>query len=154
MDYLEIQFTLTEIERAAQEFWGLVGHHRVFAFHAPMGTGKTTFIAALCKAKGVQAGTSSPTFSLINEYATATGEPIYHIDLYRLKNEQEAREAGVEDILNSGHLCLVEWPEKAPGIFPEDTLHLQLEIRPVSTPAGVVDTRYLCTFTTVNHESA
>ena len=82
MDYLEIQFTLTEIERAAQEFWGLVGHHRVFAFHAPMGTGKTTFIAALCKAKGVQAGTSSPTFSLINEYATATGEPIYHIDLF------------------------------------------------------------------------
>ena len=111
-------------------------------------------IAALCKAKGVQAGTSSPTFLLINEYATATGEPIYHIDLYRLKNEQEAMEAGIEDILNSGHLCLVEWPEKAPGIFPEDTLHFQLEIRPVSTPTGVVDTRYLCTFTTVNHESA
>ena len=98
--------------------------------------------------------TSSPTFSLINEYVTEVGVPIFHIDLYRLQNEQEAREAGVEDILNSGQLCLVEWPEKAPGIFPEETLHLQLEIRPVSTPTGVVDTRYLCTFTTVNNEPA
>ena len=151
---MELQFTLAEIEKAAGQFWATVGHHRVFAFHAPMGTGKTTFIAALCKAKGVLMATSSPTFSLINEYVTEVGVPIFHIDLYRLQNEQEAREAGVEDILNSGQLCLVEWPEKAPGIFPEETLHLQLEIRPVSTPTGVVDTRYLCTFTTVNNEPA
>jgi tRNA threonylcarbamoyladenosine biosynthesis protein TsaE len=104
-----------------------------------MGTGKTTFIAALCRAKGVQSIPSSPTFSLINEYTLMSGDPIYHIDLYRLRDEEEAREAGVEDCLFSGNFCLVEWPEKAPGIFPENTLHVRIETLP--------ETRYLRTFT-------
>ena len=136
---MELHFSLAEIDQAAQAFWDQAGKYRVFAFHAPMGTGKTTFIAALCKAKGVTSSTSSPTFSLINEYTTAQGEPIYHIDLYRLRDEEEARQAGVEDYLYSGHLCLVEWPEKAPGIFPENTLQVVMETFP--------ETRYLRTFT-------
>jgi tRNA threonylcarbamoyladenosine biosynthesis protein TsaE len=136
---MELHFSLSEIDQAARSFWEQAGDYRVFAFHAPMGTGKTTFIAALCRAKGVSAGISSPTFSLINEYATSKGEPIYHIDLYRLRDEEEARQAGVEDCLYSGQICLVEWPEKAPGIFPENTLQVVLETHP--------ETRYLRTFT-------
>lgn len=136
---MELYFSLSEIDQAAKAFWEQAGDYRVIAFHAPMGTGKTTFIAALCRAKGVTGPTSSPTFSLINEYTSSQGDPIYHIDLYRLRDEEEARQAGVEEVLYSGHICLVEWPEKAPGIFPENTLQVVLETHP--------ETRYLRTFT-------
>jgi len=151
---VEIQFALSDIDQAAQQFWAGIGSARVFAFHAPMGTGKTTFIAALCRARGVVTGISSPTFSLINEYATENGSTLYHIDLYRLRDTEEARQAGIEDVLYSGHICFVEWPEKAPGILPADTMHLRLEILPLQTLAGVLDSRYLCTFTNTSHESA
>lgn len=151
---MELQFTLSTIDQAARLFFEQAKSHRVFAFHAPMGTGKTTFIGALCRAIGVQTQTSSPTFSLVNEYATHDGTSVYHIDLYRIKDYQEARDAGIEEILHSGAICFVEWPEKAPAIFPDNTLHLQLEIRPVSTPAGIEDSRYLCTFTGTTHEPA
>ena len=71
----------------------------------------------------------SPTFSLVNEYEAPGDYPetIYHIDLYRLKDEAEAIQAGMEEYLYSGATCLVEWPEKAPGLFPADTVHLYIE---------------------------
>lgn len=140
---MELTFSLDTIDQAARDFWAQAGNHKVFAFHAPMGTGKTTFIAALCRAKGTDQHASSPTFSLINEYGSAQGSPIYHIDLYRLHNEADARQAGVEECLYSGHICLVEWPEKAPGIFPPETLQVVIERIPGTAP----ETRYLRTFT-------
>ena len=85
-----------------------------------MGSGKTTFIHTLCETLQVSSPVTSPTFSIINEYAFPAGK-IFHLDLYRIKNEDEAIRAGVEDCLYSGEICLVEWPEKAPGIFPPDT---------------------------------
>lgn len=91
-----------------------------------MGAGKTSFIRALCKLKNVKETVGSPTFSIINEYSFPGGL-IYHLDLYRLKNEEEAIRAGVEECLTSGEICLVEWPDRAPGIFPEDTLGISLE---------------------------
>jgi tRNA threonylcarbamoyladenosine biosynthesis protein TsaE len=90
---------------------------------------------------------SSPSFALVNEYQLANGEPVYHADLYRIDSEAEAREAGIEELLYSGAVCLVEWPEKAPGIFPPDTIHLIMEILPVPGKEGVFGTRYLRTFT-------
>lgn len=144
---MELRFTLDQIDAAALQFWQQVGNSRVFAFHAPMGTGKTTFIAALCRALGVVTPGSSPSFALVNEYQLANGEPVYHADLYRIDSEAEAREAGIEELLYSGAVCLVEWPEKAPGIFPPDTIHLIMEILPVPGKEGVFGTRYLRTFT-------
>jgi len=91
-----------------------------------MGAGKTTFIHALCDALEVEDSISSPTFSIINQYRTADGQTIYHMDLYRIKDENEAINAGVEDCLFGGDICLVEWPEKAAGIFPEETLHVTI----------------------------
>ena len=92
-----------------------------------MGAGKTTFIHTLCDLRGVTDVVGSPTFSIINEYLFPGGM-IYHIDLYRLKDEEEALRAGVEDCLYSDHVCLVEWPEKAPGIFPPGTVHAFIEV--------------------------
>jgi tRNA threonylcarbamoyladenosine biosynthesis protein TsaE len=99
----------------------------VFAFHGSMGAGKTTFIHAVCEVKGVKDVVGSPTFSIVNEYIFSengrTGK-IFHIDLYRLKDEKEAVEAGVEDCLYGDHICFIEWPEKAPGILPPETIHV------------------------------
>ena len=92
-----------------------------------MGAGKTTFITAFCKALGVESSISSPTYSIINQYNTVAGQMLYHMDLYRLRDEEEAINAGVEDALYSGNLCLVEWPEKAANLLPENTLNIYIE---------------------------
>jgi tRNA threonylcarbamoyladenosine biosynthesis protein TsaE len=120
---MDLNFKLENIKNAAEQFLAAAGTKTVFAFHGEMGAGKTTFINALCEVMAIKDTISSPTFSIINQYATATGKTVYHMDLYRLKDEQEAVNTGVEDCLFSGNTCLVEWPEKAPGIFPDDTLH-------------------------------
>ncbi|MBK7560950.1 MAG: tRNA (adenosine(37)-N6)-threonylcarbamoyltransferase complex ATPase subunit type 1 TsaE [Chitinophagaceae bacterium] len=128
---MEWQYSLDKIREMATTFWEAVGATKVFAFQGPMGAGKTTFIRELCAIKGVKDSTGSPTFSIINEYeyiGEGTKKIVYHMDLYRLKNEDEALQAGVEDCLYSGHICLVEWPEKAPGLFPDNTLHISIEL--------------------------
>jgi tRNA threonylcarbamoyladenosine biosynthesis protein TsaE len=124
---METVFSLQDIGSAARAFWTNWPDRRVFAFSGQLGAGKTTFIQALCREKNVNDTVSSPTFSLINEYGYPGGT-IYHLDLYRLKDEEEAVRAGVEDCLYSGDLCLVEWPERAPDIFPPETLRVQLEV--------------------------
>jgi len=118
---------LGQIRQVAKELWKEGKRHKVWAFHAAMGTGKTTFIHALCEELGVRSAISSPTFAIINEYASAEAGTIFHMDWYRLKDEEEAINAGVEDSLNSGQLCLVEWPDKAAGLLPDDTFHIRLE---------------------------
>jgi tRNA threonylcarbamoyladenosine biosynthesis protein TsaE len=128
---MEWQFSLDKINDVAKAFWQAVDGKTVFAFHGPMGAGKTTFIHALCDAKGVKDVVGSPTFSIINEYqylCEGTKKPLFHMDLYRIKDDEEALRTGVEDALFSGYTCPVEWPEKAPGVFPEDTIHVIIEL--------------------------
>jgi tRNA threonylcarbamoyladenosine biosynthesis protein TsaE len=124
---VEIQFTIDTIASAAATFWQHAGDRKIFAFHGPLGAGKTTFIKYLCAAKGVTSPVSSPTFSIINQYEMGA-ENLYHIDLYRLKDEDEAIRAGVEDCLYSGSICLVEWPERASGLFPENTVSVYFAV--------------------------
>jgi len=123
---MEVNFTLDNISETAKQFIAETKGNKLFAFHGEMGAGKTTFIHALCDALEVEDSISSPTFSIINQYRTADGQTIYHMDLYRIKDENEAINAGVEDCLFGGDICLVEWPEKAAGIFPEETLHVTI----------------------------
>ena len=103
------------------------GDKRVFVFQAPMGAGKTTFIKAICDFLKVEDSTSSPTFSIVNEYSSAQG-PIYHFDFYRLKNEQEAFDLGYEEYFYSDNYCFIEWPEKIPNLIPEDAAIVQIEV--------------------------
>lgn len=135
---MEITVTLENIQQCAQYFWEHVPGE-IFAFHGDMGVGKTTFIKALCVARGVTEHVSSPTFSLINEYTYSEHglrKYIFHIDLYRVKDEQEAADAGIEDCLYSGHICFVEWPQKIPSLLPES--RVDVFIHPVNS-----DTRLL-----------
>lgn len=129
---MELQFSLDTIQETAARFWELSKNATVFAFHGDMGAGKTTFIHALCDVKGVKDVVGSPTFSIINEYeydCGGTKRGLYHMDLYRIKDEEEALRTGVEDALLSGYICLVEWPEKAPAIFPDGTVHISIKIK-------------------------
>lgn len=99
----------------------------VFAFDAPMGTGKTTFIKALCESLGVEDVINSPTFSIINEYRSETsGELIYHFDCYRLDKLEDALNLGVEDYLSCGALCLIEWPDVIREVLPGDTIEVSI----------------------------
>lgn len=126
---MDIHFSLEGIQQAAELFLKNIGEKKVIALHGNMGAGKSTFVHAICDALGVADAVSSPTFSIINEYSSANGDTIYHIDLYRLKDEAEAVNAGVEDCLYSRNLCFVEWPEIIPDLLPEDALHCYLTVK-------------------------
>jgi tRNA threonylcarbamoyladenosine biosynthesis protein TsaE len=125
---MEVIFTLDGIRAAAEQLLELAAGKKVLAFEGDMGAGKTTFIHALCEVMGVKDVVSSPTYAVINQYLTQSAQTIYHIDLYRLRDEEEAVNAGVEDCLYSGHHCFVEWPQRATGIFPGDTLYVSLAV--------------------------
>ena len=125
---MDANFTLAGIKGIARELWKEGQHKKTWAFYAGMGTGKTTLIHSLCEELGVTAAISSPTFAIINEYASPVAGTIYHMDWYRLKNEEEAMNAGVEDSLNGKDLCLIEWPENAAGLLPDDTFHVYMEV--------------------------
>jgi tRNA threonylcarbamoyladenosine biosynthesis protein TsaE len=124
---VEFNYNLRNIRDAAARFWTVIDKKNVIAFHGDMGAGKTTLIHALCELKGVKDVVGSPTFSIINEYFFAGGM-IFHIDLYRLKDEQEAIRAGVEDCLYSDHICFVEWPGKITALLPGDTVHVFIKV--------------------------
>lgn len=120
------------IDQAARTFVENMGDETVYAFYGEMGAGKTTFINALCRALGVNPDeTSSPTFAIINEYRSdTTAELIYHFDLYRMKDYREALEIGADDYMESGALCLLEWPEKIEEILPDDTVKVNIRVMP------------------------
>ena len=122
---------LEDLKRGAKEFPDEVGENRLIAFYAPMGAGKTTFITAVCKALGVEEDAiSSPTFAIVNEYRGRGGRPIFHFDFYRIEQPAEALDIGLYDYLDSGELCLMEWPENVEALLPEETLQVHIEVAP------------------------
>ncbi len=125
---MKLIFTLQEIDAAAKKFISLFNYKKIFAFYGEMGAGKTTFLHAVCRQMGVTEKMSSPTYPIINKYKTVNDTCIYHIDLYRLKDTAEALQAGVEECINSGDYCFIEWPEKIITILPLITIHIFIEI--------------------------
>lgn len=120
-------FTLAQMDDLTQCLLKKYGTQSIWAFHAPMGAGKTTLITALCKKLGIQERVNSPTFAIMNEYQ-GLGKLIYHMDWYRLENEAEAIRAGVEMAMEDADYCFIEWPEKALSLIPSTALHLEIEI--------------------------
>lgn len=120
---------LDHIDEAAKEFISALGDSTLVAFYAPMGAGKTTFTTAVCRNLGVsEEGISSPTFSIVNEYRTVSGESIFHFDFYRIARIAEALDIGFYDYIDSGSLCLMEWPENIEEILPEETLKVTITV--------------------------
>ena len=122
--------SLSEISNAAKQFVAAMGDNTIFAFYGHMGAGKTTFIKAICEELGVKDVITSPTFAIVNEYTDGQGEPVYHFDFYRIKKQEEVYDIGFEDYVESGSLCLMEWPELIEEILPEDTIKVTITEQP------------------------
>lgn len=125
---MEIKITsLDNIHEAARQFIAAMGDNTVFAFYGKMGTGKTTFIKAVCECLGVTDVINSPTFAIVNEYRSESGELIYHFDFYRIKKLEEVYDMGYEDYFYSGALCFIEWPELVEELLPADAVKVSIE---------------------------
>jgi tRNA threonylcarbamoyladenosine biosynthesis protein TsaE len=119
--------TLSDLHEAARAFIREMGDGSVFAFYGKMGAGKTTFIKALCEELGVDEVVTSPTFAIVNEYRSDSGELIYHFDFYRIKRIEEVYDMGYEDYFFSGALCFIEWPELVEELLPDDAVRVRIE---------------------------
>ncbi|GAA3972691.1 tRNA (adenosine(37)-N6)-threonylcarbamoyltransferase complex ATPase subunit type 1 TsaE [Hymenobacter antarcticus] len=122
--------TLADLPAAARQVQAAIAESgcRVVAFEGEMGAGKTTLINALAAAMGIDDDVSSPTFALVNEYQTASGQPVYHFDFYRIDSIDEAVRIGATEYLDSGYLCLVEWPARVEALLPVPRLEVRLEV--------------------------
>lgn len=126
---MEIIFTLDEIDAVAQKIIS-ENPKKVILFNGLIGVGKTTLIKSLAKNLGVNDATSSPTFSLVNEYQISNNQYIYHFDVYRLKNETEALDMGIDEYLYSGNWCFIEWAENIPNLIPEEHSKIKINTLP------------------------
>ncbi len=125
---------LGDLDRAAGQFLEELGGRNIVAFYAPMGAGKTTFTTAVCRRLGVREdAVSSPTFAIVNEYRRGDGDMMYHFDFYRINRPSEALDIGLYDYLDSGRLCIVEWPENIEELLPEETLRVRIAVNPDSS---------------------
>jgi len=120
---MEIQVdSIDDLPRAAQLFLEQFDHRKIFLFSAEMGAGKTTFITALLHAMGIEEVDGSPTYSLVNTYESPMYGKIFHFDLFRIEDETEALDIGIEEMLYSGGMCFIEWPEKINNLLPDNVI--------------------------------
>ncbi len=120
--------SIEELAIVAIKLLNFAGERKSMTFSGDIGAGKTTLIQQICAQLGVKEAVTSPTFALANEYATAENGVIYHLDLYRLKNEQEALDIGIEEYLYGDRYCFIEWPEIIADLLPDDRVHISIEL--------------------------
>ncbi len=118
----------SHLHSAVKKLLTYAGDNKIFAFYGSMGAGKTTIIKVICEELGAIDIASSPTFTLVNEYKTSTGESIYHIDFYRIKKQEEVFDFGVEEYLTGDSYCFMEWPELVEEILPPGTLNIRITV--------------------------
>lgn len=109
--------TINKLDETARSLIQSITQQTLWCFEGEMGAGKTTFIKVICKELGVTGEVTSPTFSLVNEYRTASGDTVYHFDFYRIRSIEEVYDIGYEDYFDSGHICLIEWPSNIASIL-------------------------------------
>lgn len=124
---MELQIkNLDEISAVAKEFVAALGNRTIVAFYGKMGVGKTTFIKAVCEVLGVTDVINSPTFAIVNEYMSGAREPVYHFDFYRIRRPEEVLDIGFYEYVDSGCLCLMEWPELIEDLLPDETVRVNI----------------------------
>jgi len=117
-----------QLHSAAKELINHTGENKILAFYGAMGSGKTTIIKAICEILGATDIVTSPTFTLVNEYKTSTGESLFHFDFYRIKKTEEVFDFGIEEYFASDSYCFMEWPELVENILPSGTVRIRIEV--------------------------
>ncbi|HOK51321.1 MAG TPA: tRNA (adenosine(37)-N6)-threonylcarbamoyltransferase complex ATPase subunit type 1 TsaE [Bacteroidales bacterium] len=117
-----------ELTKVAEEIISMLHRYPVITFSGKLGSGKTALIKEICRLLQVKDTVTSPTFTLLNEYETVTGQPVYHFDFYRVNKPEEIYDLGYEEYLFSGHFCFIEWPEMAENILLPDVLKVTIEL--------------------------
>lgn len=120
--------SVSELPAVAGEITAFAEDVRVFLFYGDMGAGKTTLIKSICACLGATDHVTSPTFSIVNEYNSASRQKIYHFDFYRIKSQTEALDMGYEEYFYSGNYCFIEWPEKIDGLLPENYIRVEIKV--------------------------
>lgn len=126
--YSEKVTSIKGLDKAAKKLLDQFPGQRVFAFYGKMGAGKTSFIQAICRMLDTPDNVTSPTFAIINEYTTLSGQVVFHFDFYRIKDVEEAFDLGYEDYFYSGNYCLIEWPEKIETLLPQSYVKVDIEV--------------------------
>ncbi|MBK6345136.1 MAG: tRNA (adenosine(37)-N6)-threonylcarbamoyltransferase complex ATPase subunit type 1 TsaE [Bacteroidales bacterium] len=119
---------VSDLDRIAGQLISLYPAKRIFVLSGPMGSGKTTFIQAVCRRLKVVDVVNSPTFSIVNEYLTSDGASVFHFDLYRIRKADELLDIGYEDYFYSGDYCFIEWPELAADLIPDESVYITIEV--------------------------
>ena len=120
--------TIEELKTFVEENASLFRKKSCFAFRGEMGAGKTTLIQCILENNGIQSFQGSPTYSIINEYESPDGNCYYHIDCYRLKNDFEAFDLGLEELLSEKNPIFIEWAEKIEKFLPPDTIWIDIRL--------------------------
>lgn len=120
--------SLQDLPSVAQWLIEIGKDYEIWLFNGEMGAGKTTLIKVICEQLGVEDEVSSPTYSIVNEYVTVNNKTVYHFDFYRIKSEEEAYDIGADEYLDSGNLCLIEWPSKISSLIPSKYLEIELSL--------------------------
>lgn len=119
---------VSDLDRIAGQLISLYPAKRIFVLSGSMGSGKTTFIQAVCRRLKVVDVVNSPTFSIVNEYLTSDGASVFHFDLYRIRKADELLDIGYEDYFYSGDYCFIEWPELAADLIPDESVYITIEV--------------------------
>lgn len=134
---------LQELTSAVATIKQAMEGYTIFALRGQMGAGKTTFVNELMRQMGVtDDATSSPSFAIVNQYDLPSGRPVYHFDLYRLDDEEEVLDTGFTDYIDSGDICLIEWPDRAEGLLPSDTVDIMISVDPDTDARTITLTTY------------
>ena len=120
-------YAISELNTIAKEIIA-TSKSKTLLFYGEMGAGKTTLIKEICKELGIEDVANSPTFSLVNEYHTANAEIVYHFDFYRIEDENEAYDIGVEDYFYSDAWCLIEWPQNIENLLPLESTEIHISV--------------------------
>ncbi len=138
MKKLEIS-SLSQLDTVADAILSNLNGRNIVLLQGEMGAGKTTLVNAIASELGSTDSVSSPTFAIVNQYLTPNERSIFHFDMYRIEKVEEALDFGIEEYLDSGELCLIEWSERIAELLPDNCMEVKIKIDSPTERTFIID---------------